>query len=50
LAQNHHIDLQLLEELPDKETMKWVLFLKEKGISIIEKYSNTLTSKPDKLS
>ena len=49
-AQNHQIDLQLLEELPNKEITIWVLFSSNELRSIIEKYNNTSTSRPNKLS
>ena len=48
-AQDHQIDPYLLEEVPDKEITKWVLFLKEELLSAIEKYRNTLTLELDKL-
>jgi len=49
-AQNYQIDPYLLEEISNKEIIKWILFLKEELLSVIEKCSNTLTLGPDKLS
>ena len=49
-AQNHQIDLQLLDELPNKEITIWVLFLSNELRSTVEKYNNTSTSRPNKFS
>jgi len=50
LAQDHQVDLQVLKEIPGKEIMKWIPFLKKELISTIKKCSNILTPGPDKLS
>ena len=50
LAQDCHIKPKLLEEIPNKESMKWFSFSKEKLINTIEKYNNYSTPRPDKLS
>ncbi len=50
MAQDHQVDLQVLKEIPGKEIMKWIPFLKKELISIIKKCSNILTPGPDKLS
>ena len=48
-AQNCQININLLEEIPDKEVTTWVPFLKEKLINTIKKYNNSSTPGPDKL-
>ena len=48
-AQNCQIDINLLEEIPNKEVIVWVPFLKEKLINAIKKCNNSLTSGPNKL-
>jgi len=35
LAQDHQVDLQVLKEIPGKEIMKWIPFLKKELISTI---------------
>jgi len=49
-AQNCQIDLQILDELSDKEVITWVSFSSNELRSVIKKCSNTLTSGLDKLS
>ena len=49
-AQNHQINLDLLEEIPNKPVTKWMSFSEEEFKSSIIKCNNFLTSSPDKLS
>ena len=48
-AQNHQIDLNLLEELESKPVKKWGSFLEEEFISAITKYNNSSTPGLDKV-
>ena len=50
LAQNCHINPNLLDEIPTKHTMTWNPFLAEEFRSAITKCNNSSTSEPDKLS
>jgi len=49
LAQNRQIDINLLEEIPDKEALEWAPFSKKKLINIIKKCNNSSTPGLDKL-
>jgi len=49
-VQNYYINLDLLEEIPNKPVTKWMPFLEEGFKSSIAKYNNSLTPAPDKLS
>jgi len=49
LAQDCYIRPKLLEEISDKESMKWFSFSKEELINTIEKCNNSSTSGLDKL-
>ena len=49
IAQNHQIDLDLLEEIPSKQVTKWSPFLEEEFTSAIAKYNNLSTPGLDKL-
>jgi len=49
-VQNYYINLDLLEEIPNKPITKWMPFLEEEFKSSIAKYNNSLTPTPDKLS
>jgi len=40
-VQNHQINLDLLEEIPNKHVMKWMLFSKEEFKSFITKRNNS---------
>jgi len=48
-AQNHQIDIHLLEELPDKEVTSWIPFSKAELINDINSCNNSSTLEPDKL-
>jgi len=48
-AQSHEVDLQLLDDIPDKVTESWTLFSREELINAIEKCNNLSASGPDKL-
>ena len=48
-AQSCEVNLQLLDDIPDKVTKLWTLFSKEELINAIEKYNNSLAPGPDKL-
>ena len=50
LAQNQHIDSNLLNKISDKEVTRWPLFSKAEIIDAINKYNNSSTSELDKLS
>ena len=50
LAQNQHIDSDLLDEIFDKEVTRWPPFSKVEIIDAINKYNNYLTPELDKLS
>jgi len=50
LAQNCHINPDLLNEIPTKHTITWNLFLAEEFRSAITKCNNSSTPEPDKLS
>ena len=51
LAQNCQINTELLKEIPSKLITRWKLFSEEEEfMSVILKYNNSLTPKPDKLS
>ena len=49
-AQSCEINLQLLDEILDKEVKLWVPFSREELINAIIKYNNSSTLDPDKLS
>ena len=50
LAQDHHADINILNEISDKSTNKWPLSSKEEFRKVIAKYNNSSTPKPNKLS
>ena len=50
MAQNYQIDIDVLDEIPSKSPLIWVLFLEEKFISSIVKCNNSSTPGPNKLS
>ena len=50
MAQDCHINFNLLDEIPNKCPMMWLLFAKAEFVSAINKYNNSLTSGPNKLS
>jgi len=50
LAQHWHINNPLLSKIPNKPQSEWSLFLSEKFLSTIHKYSNNSTLGHDKLS
>jgi len=50
LAQNYQININLLEEIPNKEVTEWASFLKKKLINAIEKCNNSSTLGLDKIS
>ena len=50
LAQDCYIEPKLLEEIPNKEFIKWFSFSKEELINTIEKCNNSSNSGLDKLS
>jgi len=49
LAQNCQIDVDILEEIPDKPSKYWPSFSKEEFIKSIAKCNNLSTLGPDKL-
>jgi len=49
IAQNHQINMDLLEKIASKPVKKWSPFSKEKFTSVIAKYNSSSTSGPDKL-
>ena len=49
-AQDCQTDPQLLKEIPYKEVTNWNSFSKKEFISAVEKYNNSSTPRPDKLS
>ena len=48
-AQHCHINMNLLEKLPSKLTIRWKPFLEDEFKSAILKCNNELTPRPDKL-
>jgi len=50
LAQNYQININLLEEIPNKEVTEWASFSKKKLINAIEKCNNSSTLGLDKIS
>jgi len=48
-AQEREVDTYFLDEIPDKPTIKWKSFSKNKIINAIEKCNNSLAPGPDKL-
>ena len=48
-TQSHEVDLQLLDNIPDKDTKSWTLFSKEKLINAINKCNNLSAPGSDKL-
>ena len=49
-AQNHQINMELLEKIPSKPITRWKLFSEEEFISVISKCNNLSTPGLDKLS
>ena len=49
-AQNHQVNIGLLDEILDKITMMWAPFSKKELHSVIENYNNFLAPRLDKLS
>ena len=49
-AQNHQINIKLLEKIPSKPITRWKLFSEEEFISVISKCNNLSTPGLDKLS
>jgi len=49
MAQNHQIDIEILDEIPSIVSSPWVLFLEEEFINSIAKYNNSSTSSSNKL-
>ena len=50
MAQDCHIDFNLLNEISNKCPMKWLSFVEAEFINAINKYNNLLTLGPNKLS
>ena len=50
IAQDQQVDIGILDEISNKQSMKWVLFSEEEFISSITKYNNLSTLDLDKLS
>jgi len=50
LAQNHQVNINILEEIPDKSSEEWLPFSKEEFTKAINKYNNLSTPGPDRLS
>ena len=50
MAQNHQINVEILDEIPSIASLPWILFLEEEFISSIAKCNNSFTSSPNKLS
>jgi len=48
-AQEREVDTHFLDEIPDKPTIKWKLFSRNKIINAIKKCNDSLASGPDKL-
>ena len=49
MAQDHYIDIKILEEIPNKALEEWSPFSREEFMKAIVKYNNLSTSGPDKL-
>ena len=49
MAQNHQININILNKIPDKCPIRWVSFFEEKFISSIIKCNNLLTPSSNKL-
>ena len=49
IAQNYQINIEVLDEIPSKVFLIWVLFLEEELISSIAKYNNLSTLDSNKL-
>ena len=49
MAQDHHIDTNLLNKILNKYSTSWLLFSEAEFINAINKYNNILTSGPNKL-
>jgi len=50
LAQNYQVDVDILEEIPDKSSEEWPPFSKEEFMKAINKCNNLSTPEPDRLS
>ena len=50
MAQNHQVNIDVLDEIPSVAATPWVSFLKEEFINSIAKCNNLFTPGPDKLS
>ena len=49
MTQDQHINIEILEEIPDKAPEEWPLFFREEFIKAIAKYNNSSVPEPDKL-
>jgi len=49
-AQNCQVNTQLLDKIPSNSPLEWPSFLKEEFKSVISKYSNLFTPRPDCIS
>ena len=50
LAQNHQVNVDILEEIPDKSSKEWPPFSKEEFTKAIDKYNDLSVSGSDRLS
>ena len=50
LAQDHYVNINILNEISDKSTNEWPLFSKEEFRKVIAKCNNSSTPRPNKLS
>ena len=50
LAQNYQVNIEILEEIPNKSFEEWLLFLKEEFMKAIAKCNNSSAPGPNKLS
>ena len=49
MAQDHQVNTDILDEIPDKYSTSWPSFSREEFTSSIAKYNNSSTPGPDKL-
>jgi len=49
MAQNHQINIEILDKIPSIVSLPWIPFLEEEFISSIAKYNNSSISSSDKL-
>ena len=49
LAQDCHVNIDILKEFPDKALKEWPLFLREEFMKAITKCNNSFALEPDKL-